>query len=111
MFPFRRATSGNATRRTVTVYGPHPLSVAMAGQLATLHGGAVQGRSGAVRIGLSGGAGNSYRGDLGPLQSFRGWVKPGDVTNVRGSSRTGLPNTQPPATEGLTVTQRALAGL
>lgn len=55
----------------VTVRGPHPLAVYEQSAVDNQAAAGLNGRTGSVRIGNSGGGyGGAFRGDLGPLQSF-----------------------------------------
>lgn len=65
-FPSSRVT---ATARTNTA---NPATVAMVAALDLRAGLALAGRLGTIRHGLKGSTVNSYRGELGPLQRFRG---------------------------------------
>jgi hypothetical protein len=73
------------SRRTATVVTntPNPLTVSMAGALDVLRGLSASGRLGHRNVGITGDATRSYRGDLGPLQQFRGW-------NASNAIRSGL---------------------
>lgn len=84
------------TKRAVTTIanGPNPLAVAYVAALDAQRGLGVAGRLGTMIVGMTGNAysGQSYRGDLGPLQQFRGWSGP----NFRGllpGAPMGLPIT------------------
>lgn len=63
--------------RTATIVnGPNPATVAMAAALDLRNGLALSGRLSRVRAAMKGDAGVSFRGDLGPLQTFKGWTGP-----------------------------------
>lgn len=88
-------TTDSRRRATVIVNGPNPLTVAMVGALDVRNGLAASGRLGGLRVGMSGSPATSYRGDLGPLQAFRGWSGP--RPNLRPGAATALPMTSAPA--------------
>lgn len=104
-----RRIGGNAARVPVTVHGPHPLAVAIVGRLDLLHGRGMDGRTGSVRIGLTGDVSGRYNGDLPPMQSFHGFTAP-NLANLRPGERRGLPNTQPPLNEPISPALAALRG-
>jgi len=71
----------NSRIRTGTITnGPNAATVAMAAALDLRNGLALSGRLSRIRRTITGDPAVSFRGDLGPLQSFRGWVAP----NLRG---------------------------
>lgn len=94
-----QVVDSTCVKQTTYVRKPHPIAVGMANALASQLGCGIRGtQGGAVRIGLTGDPAVSFRGDLGPLQSFKGWVTPLALRNIRKPSASfGLPNTQPPA--------------
>jgi hypothetical protein len=67
---------------------PNPLTVAMVAALDVARGLAASGRLGHRQVGITGSPQRSYRGDLGPLQQFRGY-------NATNAIRSGLAMTLP----------------
>lgn len=94
-----QVVDSTAVKQTTFMRGPHPIAVGMANALAAQLGSGIRGTQGGhIRIGLTGARCVSFRGDLGPLQTFSGWVTPMNLRNIRKPNAAfGLPNTQPPA--------------
>lgn len=67
---------GSKVRATTITNGPNALTVAMVGALDVARGLAAAGLLGHRIVGMKGHPTVSYRGDLGPLQTFRGWSGP-----------------------------------
>lgn len=92
------------SRRTagVVVNDTNPRTAAMVAALDVGNGLRLAGRAGgAIRIGLTGSRQRSFRGDLGPLQQFRGYAGPGSgQANKRTGAFLTLPMTGAPATKG-----------
>lgn len=91
-FPSSRRSAGVVTNT------PNPIATAMVAALDVGNGLRLAGRAGgAVRIGIKGGTARSYRGDLGPLQQFRGYAGPASgQANRRVGRGTSLPSTSTP---------------
>lgn len=64
------------TRATTVTNTPNAATVAMVAALDLRNGLALSGRLGGIRAGMKGSALNSFRGDLGALQTFKGWSGP-----------------------------------
>ena len=93
----RRFLNSRRSAGTV-VHVTNPITAAMVGALDAGNGLRLMGRAGGkVRIGLTGSAARSYRGDLGPLQAFRGYAGPASgQQNMRPGRGMNLPMTGVP---------------
>lgn len=84
-------------RVTVEVHEPHPISVAMASVLGTLHGRGIKGDTGTVLIGMVTPSGpGKYSGYVNPQQLFTGWNPRKVAGGAIRSNAQGLPGTQAP---------------
>lgn len=94
---------GSRRRATVVVNDTNPLAALYVGALDVGLGLRLAGRAGRIRSGLTGSAGVSYRGDLGPQQQFRGYSGPASgQANKRTGAAMALPMTGvPDPTTGL----------
>lgn len=85
-----------ATNRAVSTRtnAPNPLTVAMVGALDVFLGLGLTGRRGRIIGAMTGNQSISYRGDLGPLQSFKGWHPP--ISTLLPGAPMSLPMTGAP---------------
>ena len=71
------STPNTRTRAATIVNGPNPRAVAYVGAQDIRNGLALAGLLGRRIIGMKGNPyAGSFRGDLGPLQTFKGWHPP-----------------------------------
>jgi len=68
--------AGSRVRAGTITNTPNAATVAMVGALDAARGLAAAGRLGWRFTAMKGDPGVSFRGDLGPLQQFRGWSGP-----------------------------------